>query len=176
MSMKILVICGSPRKNSYTRVLTDKAFEYAKINNYNVTYLDLGKVKIEKFRGLEEKYDKTTEDTVKLVEGSEIFIIGSPVYDGVFSSAIKNLFEFVNYKALEGRVAGFIIMAGGTISYLQVQGQLQALMNYFRVISNPRSVFVSTDDFDENMKLKNGKIKDRIEKLIEETVRLKEQH
>jgi NAD(P)H-dependent FMN reductase len=74
---------------------------------------------------------------------------------------------------LEGRFAGFIIMSGGTISYLQVQGQLQALMNYFRVISNPRSVFVSTDDFDENMELKNEKIKERIEKLVDDTIRLK---
>ena len=174
--MKILVICGSPREKSYTRVLTKIAFDYAKSKNYDVTYLDLGKVKIEKFRGLEEKYDKMTEDIVKLVESSDIFIIGSPVYDGIFSSAIKNLFEFVNYKALEGKIAGFIIVAGGTISYLQVQGQLQALMNYFRVISNPRSVFVSTDDFDENMNLKNKEVKGRIEKLVEETVNLKEQH
>jgi len=174
--VKILVICGSPREKSYTRVLTKIAFDYAKSKNYDVTYLDLGKVKIEKFRGLEEKYDKMTEDIVKLVESSDIFIIGSPVYDGIFSSAIKNLFEFVNYKALEGKIAGFIIMAGGTISYLQVQGQLQALMNYFRVISNPKSVFVSTDDFDENMNLKNKEVEGRIEKLLEVTVDLKERH
>lgn len=174
--MKILVICGSPREKSYTRVLTKIAFDYAKSKNYDVTYLDLGKINIEKFRGLEEKYDKTTNDRVKLVENSDIFIIGSPVYDGVFSSAIKNLFEFVNYKTLEGKVAGLIIMAGGTISYLQVQGQLQALMNYFRVISNPKSVFVSTDDFDENMNLKNKEVEGRIEKLLEGTVDLKERH
>jgi NAD(P)H-dependent FMN reductase len=174
--MKILVICGSPRKKSYTRVLTEIAFEYAKSKNYDVTYLDLGKVKIENFRGLEEKYNKTTEDTIRLVENSDIFIIGSPVYNGVFSSAIKNLFEFVNYKSLEGRVAGFILMSGGTISHLQVQGQLQSLMNYFRVISNPRSVFVSTEDFDEKMNLKNKSIMDRIEKLLEETTKLKERH
>ena len=171
--MKILVICGSPRKKSYTRILTNIAFEYVKSKEYDVTYLDLGKVKIEKFRGLEEKYDKATEDIVKLVESSDIFIIGSPIYDGVFSSAIKNLFEFVNYKALERRIAGFILMSEGTISYLQVQGQLQVMMNYFRVISNPRSVFVSIDDFDEDMKLKNEKIKERVEKLVDETLNLK---
>ena len=171
--MKILIICGSPRIKSYTRVLTNIAFEHAKRKNYDVTYLDLGKIKIERFRGLEEKYDKTTEDTVKLVEGTDIFIIGSPIYDGVFSSAIKNLFEFINYKSLEGRIAGFILMSSGTISYLQVQGQLQALMNYFRVISNPRSVFVSTGDFDENMKLKNEEVERRVENLVEETINLK---
>ena len=171
--MKILVICGSPREKSYTRILTDMTFEYAKSKNYDVTYLDIGKTNIEKFRGLEEKYDKTTENAVKLIESSDVFIIGSPIYDGVFSSAIKNLFEFVNYKSLEGKVTGLILMAGGKISYLQVQGQLQALMNYFRIISNPKSVFVSTDDFDENMKLNNKEVKNRIEKLVEETVNLK---
>lgn len=174
--MKILIICGSPREKSYTRVLTDITFEYAKSKNYDVTYLDLGKTNIEKFRGLEEKYDKITNKAVNLVESSDIFIIGSPIYNGVFSSAIKNLFELVDYKSLEGKVAGFILMSEGTMSYLQVQGQLQALMNYFRVISNPKSVFAKADNFDENMKLIDEKIKERIERLVEETINLKERH
>ena len=90
----------------------------------------------------------------------------------MISSALKNLFEFVDYKALEGKTAGFIIKAGGNISFLQVQGQLQALMNYFRVLSNPREVFVTDDDFDGKT-LKNLRIKERLKKLIDETIKIK---
>jgi len=81
------------------------------------------------------------------------------------------LFEFVNYKALEGRVAGFVLKSGGSISFLQVQGQLQALMNYFRVVSNPRAVFVTDEDFD-GMKLKNVNIEERIKRLVDETINM----
>jgi|YelNatPaOPRAMG01_1025707.scaffolds.fasta_scaffold72841_1 NAD(P)H-dependent FMN reductase len=169
--MKILVICGSLRKNSLTRVLTDIAYEYAKEFG-EAEYLDLGKTKINNFQGFEAKYDEATNEAVKLVEDSEVFVIGSPVYNGMLSSGIKNLFEFIDYKALEGRAAGFILKAGGNISFLQVQGQLQAMMNYFRVVSNPRSVFVTDDDFD-GLVLKNSKIKERIRRLIQETVEIK---
>jgi FMN reductase len=169
--MRILVISGSPREQSYTRVLTRIAYDYAKKKHkdHEVILLDLKEIKLEGFRGLEERYYKITEDTIKLIENTDVFIIGSPVYNGIFSSLLKNLFEFVNYKALEGSFAGFIIMSGGLISYLQVQGQLTALMNYFRVISNPRAVYVSTDDFDDKMELKDEKIKNRIERLVDET-------
>ena len=32
-------------------------------------------------------------------------IISAPFYDGLLSSPLKNLFEYANYKALEGRGA-----------------------------------------------------------------------
>lgn len=170
--MKLLIVCGSLRKESLTRALTDIAYEYAQKNYDDVVYLDLGKTRIENFEGFEAEYDDTTKRAVDVVEHSDAFILGSPIYNGLLSSALKNLFEHVNYKALEGSVAGFVIKSGGTISFLQVQGQLQALMNYFRVISNPRTVFVNDEDFD-NMKLKNPNIEKRLRKLVDETVKLK---
>lgn len=169
--MKILIICGSPRKDSLTKVLTDIAHEYAK-DYGEVDYLDLSKTRINNFEGFEKDYDPVTKMTINMVKTADIFIIGSPVYNGLISSALKNLFEFVDYKALEGKKAGFIIKAGGNISFLQVQGQLQALMNYFRVLSNPRAVFVTDDDFDGKT-LKNLRIKERLKKLIDETIKIK---
>ena len=170
--MKILIICGSLRKESLTRVLTDITYKYAKEKYDDVEYLDLRKTRINNFEGFEAEYDDTTKKTVKLIENADVFILGSPIYNGLLSSGLKNLFEFVNYKSLEGKVAGFIIKSNSNISFLQVQGQLTALMTYFRVISNPRSVFVTDEDFD-GLKLKNVKIKERIERLVDETVEMK---
>ena len=171
--MKILIICGSLREESLTRVLTEIAYRYAKEKYDDIEYLDLRKTKINNFEGFEAEYDDVTKKTVKLVEKSDVFIIGSPVYNGLLSSGLKNLFEFVDYKNLEGKVAGFILKSGSNISFLQVQGQLTALMSYFRVISNPRSVFVTDEDFD-GMKLKNEKVDERIKRLIDETVKMKQ--
>jgi len=170
--MKILIVSGSLRKESLTRVLTDIAYEYAKKNYDDVEYLDLRKTRINNFEGFEAQYDENTDKTIKLVQNSDVFILGCPVYNGLIGSALKNLFEFVDYKALERKIAGFIVKSGSNISFLQVQGQLQALMNYFRVISNPRAVFVTDEDF-EGMKLKNRKIEGRIKRLIDETVKMK---
>jgi len=54
-------------------------------------------------------------------------IIGSPIYNGLLGSPLKNLFEHVEYKSLEGKVAVYIIKSGSQISALQVQGQLVPL-------------------------------------------------
>jgi len=169
--MKILIVCGSLRKDSLTRVLTDFTYEYTKKNYENVEYLDLGKTRINNFEGFEAEYDEVTKTTVEKVESSDMFILGCPIYNGLLGSALKNLFEFVDYKALEGKAAGFILKSGSTISFLQVQGQLTAMMSYFRVLSNPRAVHAADEDF-EGTKLKTIKIKDRIKRLIDETVKL----
>jgi NAD(P)H-dependent FMN reductase len=172
LKMKILIVCGSLREESLTRVLTDIAYKHAKEKYADVEYLDLRKTKINNFEGFEAEYDTVTKKTVKLVEDSDVFILGSPIYNGLLSSALKNLFEFVNYKSLEGKVAGYILKSNSNISFLQVQGQLTALMCYFRVLSNPRAVFATDEDFD-GMKLKNVKIEERIKRLIDETVKMK---
>jgi len=171
--MKILIICGSPRKNSLTRVLTDLAYAYAKekYSSAQIEYLDLGKYPVDNFRGFEEKYTPETKNVISLVESSQVLILGSPVYNGLLSSALKNLFEHINYKALDGHIAGFIVHSSGTISSLQVEGQLMALMTYFRVLSNPRAVFTSKDrHFDAQGKLTDAEVTKRIHKLVDETV------
>lgn len=169
--MKIMAICGSLRKDSLTRVLVEIAFEHARSKGQDVEYVDLGRQNMPPFKGFEANYDGATLDLVRRIERTDVFIIGSPVYNGCMSSAIKNLFEFVDYKSLEGSAAGFIIKAASNISFLQVHGQLQCLMNYFRVVSNPRSVHATDGDF-EGMRLKGDKIKQRIIDLVDNTIEL----
>ncbi len=170
--MKILIICGSRRKDSLTRKLTDIAFQYAKEKYQDVEYIDLGKNDIEPFRGFEENYSKETTDIVKFMESADVFIIGSPVYDALLGSGVKNLFEHVNYKALEKSVAGFIIKSNNAGTHQQVRGHLVALVNYFNILSNPRPVFSIDEDFDGG-NLKNEKIRERIINLVDSTVKLK---
>jgi len=171
--MKILVINGSPRKKSYSRILAEFAYEHAKSKYKDVEILDLGKDSIEAFRGPEETYNEQTKKIVDSMKNSDVFIICSPIYNGVFSAAIKNLFEHLNYKAFIGKTAGFILMASGKISYLQVQGQLTAMMSYFTIISNPKAVYASKDFFDEKMDLVDDSLKERIKNVVDSTVDLK---
>lgn len=175
--MKILLVCGSPRKNSYARVLTIIGFDYAKTRypDADVAYLDLGKSPIDPFRGFEESYTQATQEAIASVSNSDVLILGAPVYNGLFSSCLKNVFEHINYKALEGKVAGFIIHSSGPISGLQVQGQLAAMMTYFRILSNPRAVFTYRDQhFDKQMNLTDKTVEERLRRLVDETVLLAE--
>ena len=168
---KVLVICGSLRKASLTRVLADMAYDHAK-KVADADYLDLAKANVEWFRGWEEDYGPGTHETMRRLTRADVLVLGSPVYDGLLSSALKNLFEHVEYKSLEGKVAGFVIKSGSPISSLQVQGQLVALMNYFRVISNPRAVYAFDEHFDAQGRLKDREIKSRVERLVDKTIEM----
>lgn len=170
---RVIVICGSLRKASWTRELTDIAFNHAKEVG-DADYLDLSKTNVEWFRGWEESYGAETRDAVERLTVSDVLIVGSPIYDGLLGSPLKNLFEHVEYTSLEGKVAGFVIKSGGTISSLQVQGQLVALMSYFRVISNPRAVYAFDENFDKRGKLKDKRVETRVRRLVDETVEILE--
>lgn len=171
--MKITIICGSRRKNSLTRKLTELAFEHLEKDYKEVRHLDLGKTEIESFRGFEEEYGKETREWVKIVESSEVLIIGCPIYNGLLSSGVKNLFEHVNYKSLEGAVAGLIIVSSSPASWQQVRGQLIALMNYFNILTNPRPVFASNSDFDKDGNLVNEAVRKRIIEMVDKCLELK---
>jgi len=41
---------------------------------------------------------------------SDVWLIGTPIYNSFFSSALKNLFEYVDYKKTQGKVAELVIM------------------------------------------------------------------
>lgn len=173
--MQILILCGSPREQSLTRVLTDLAYDYARRRYADATvdYLDLSRVAVDPFRGYDLEYSAATRETVSRVTRADVLIIGAPIYNGLISAALKNLFEHIDYRTLEGRVAGFIIHSGGPVSSLQVQGQLMALMTYFRVLSNPRAVFSLRDKhFDEGRTLRDEQIRERIARLVDDTVAL----
>lgn len=167
--MKVVIICGSRRDGSLTRELTDMACEQVKGGDHDLTYIDLRETKVEAFRGFGAGYGEVTRGVIDKLESADAFIIGSPVYNGLLSSGVKNLFEHVNYKGLEGAVAGFMVKGGTAKGFLAVENQLAALMSYFRVLVNPRAVFAHDGDYEDG-KLADGDIKERVERLVDSTL------
>ncbi|MGD8707843.1 MAG: NAD(P)H-dependent oxidoreductase, partial [Nitrosopumilaceae archaeon] len=94
-----------------------------------------------------------------------------PIYNSFFSSALKNLFEYVNYKKTEGKVAGIVIMAAGNIGFIDVQTMITQLLSYYRVITNPKAVFLTTDSVSENS-LTDESAKKRLREMVDETLRI----
>ena len=168
--MKIVVISGSPRKNGLTQIVMKHVFEYAKQKNSDTVLINLSDGDIECYRGFDEDYnDVTKKAAIDLME-ADIWLIGSPIYNSFFSSAIKNLFEYVNYKKTEGKVAGMAILASGNVGFTNVQTLLTQLLSYFRVITNPKAVFLTTESISDERIDEDAKI--RLEKMVDETLEL----
>jgi len=169
--MKVVVISASPRKNANTQIMMQMVFEYTKSKIEDAKFINLSKDNIECYRGPDEKYNDATMQATKDITEADIWLIGSPIYNSFFSSGLKNLFEYVNYKKTEGKVAGIAILASGNIGFIDVQTMITQLMSYFRVITNPKAVFMTADMIKDNQIIDDGIIT-RIRELVDETINL----
>ena len=169
--MKVVVISASPRKTANTQIVMQEIYEYAKSKNNDTKLINLSKNKIDCYEGPDGNYSEITKQAAKDITNADVWLIGTPIYNSFFSSSLKNLFEYVNYKETEGKIAGLAILASGNIGFISVQTNLTQLMSYFRVITNPKAVFMTVD------MLKDGKVSDatakiRMKELVDNTLSL----
>lgn len=169
--MKVVVISGSPRKNANTQVIMKYVFEYTKSKNADTKFINLSDGQIECYRGPEEEYNEQTKNAANDIMDADVWLIGSPIYNSFFSSALKNLFEYINYKKTEGKVAGIVILAAGNIGFIDVQTLITQLLSYFRVIANPKAVFLTTESISENT-ISKEEDKKRLRDMVDETLKI----
>lgn len=144
--MQVVVISGSPRKNANTEIMMKYVYEYARIKNNDTLFVNLSQGQVECFHGFDVEYNEATTSAAKMIMQADVWLIGTPIYNSFFSSALKNLFEFVDYKKTAGKTAGMAILAAGNIGFTDVQTLLTQLLSYFRVVANPTPVFLTTND------------------------------
>ncbi|MDH3278136.1 MAG: NAD(P)H-dependent oxidoreductase [Nitrosopumilus sp.] len=167
--MKVVVISASPRKKANTQLVMKHVFEYTKSKDIDVKFINLSEGQIECYRGPEEEYNDATKKASKDIMDADVWLIGSPIYNSFFSSALKNLFEYVNYKKTEGKVAGMVIMAAGNIGFINVQTMITQLLSYFRVVTNPKAVFLTVDSISNN-EISDDSVKDRLNEMVDGTL------
>ena len=169
--MKVVVISGSPRKNANTQIIMKYVFEYAKSKNQDTKLINLSDGQIEYYRGPDIEYNETTKSAANDIMDADVWLIGSPIYNSFFSSALKNLFEYVDYKKTEGKVAGMAILAAGNIGFVDVQTVITQLLSYFRVITNPKAVYLTTEIFTDN-EISDEDAKNRLKEMVDETLQI----
>ena len=98
--MKVVVISASPRKISKTQVLMKFVTEYitnlmlnAEIS-LEVKFINLSEGGINYYTG-DGKFSDTTKQAIKNITEADVWLIGTPIYNSFFSSALKNLFEYI---------------------------------------------------------------------------------
>lgn len=169
--MKIVVISGSPRKNANTQVIMKYVFEYTKSKNQDTKFINLSEGLIEYYRGPDVEYNEATKTAANEIMDADVWLIGSPIYNSFFSSALKNLFEYIDYKKTPGKVAGITILAAGTVGFVNVQTLITQLLSYFRVITNPKAVFLTTESVSENA-VTDKDVQSRLKEMVDETLQI----
>ncbi len=169
--MKVVVISGSPRKTANTQSVMKYVYEYARTKNQDTKLINLSDGQVECYKGPDEDYNQATVEAADDLMNADVWLIGTPIYNSFFSSALKNLFEYVNYKKTEGKVAGMTILASGQIGFTDVQTLLTQLLSYFRVITNPKAVFLTTESISENS-VSDADAQNRLEQMVDETLEI----
>ena len=175
--MKVVVISGSPQKTGKTPVLMKFITEYMKDlahdaeRSLEIKFINLSDGDVDYYRGPKENYSDSTKMAAQNIMEADVWFVGTPIYNSFFSSALKNMFEYIDYKKTEGKVAGLVILASGNIGFTDVQTLLTQLMSYFKVITNPRPAFVTADTI-ENNEITNEDVKKRLRELVDQTLTL----
>jgi len=169
--MKVVIISGSPRKNANTEIMMKHVFEYTKQKNTDTKFINLSEDGFEYYRGFlnQVDYNEKTLQAARDITEADIWLVGTPIYNSMFSAALKNLFEFINYKETEGKTAGLAILGSGMIGFTDVQTLLTQLMSYFRVITNPTPVFMTADKIEDG-RITSDDVKSRLNELVDKTL------
>ena len=171
--MKVVVISASPRKIAKTQVFMKYITEYlnnSSLEGLEVELINLSDGGIDYYTG-DGNFSDTTKEAIKKITEADVWIVGTPIYNSFFSSALKNLFEYIDYKKTAGKTAGLVIIAAGNSGFTDVQTLLTQLMSYFNVITNPRAVFIMADTAEEDQII-DEKVKTRLKQLVDETLEL----
>lgn len=166
--MNVVVVSASPRKNANTQTVMKYVVEHASSKDVKVKFINLSIDQVECYKGPDENYNETTKQAAKDLMDADVWLIGTPIYNSFFSSALKNLFEYVDYKKTAGKVAGVTIVAAGNIGFIDVQTLVTQLLSYFRIIANPKAVFITTDAI-SNSNLSED-VKGRLREMIDNTL------
>ena len=169
--MKVVVIPGSPRENANTEIMMKHVVEYVKQKDVELKFVNLSEGGFEYYRGWVDDYNAKTLKAAKDITEADVWLIGTPIYNSMFSAALKNLFEFVNYKETAGKTAGLAIIASSTIGFTDVQTLLLQLMSYFKVVTNPTPVFVTADKMEDG-KITDEDVKRRLDEMVDKTLEL----
>lgn len=108
----------------------------------------------------------------KIIE-ADALIIGTPIYRGSYTGALKNIFDLIPNDALRGKSVGLVATGGTYHHFLSIEHQLKPLVGYFQAHIVPGAVYAHNDHY-SNKTLIDKKIIERLKALGESTVQLHE--
>ncbi len=117
-------------------------------------------------------YPDDTKKVVDIVSQADFYLIGTPVFQGSITGALKNLFDHIHPQTLRHKVMGFVTNGGTYQHYLVIENQLKPIAGFFRAYVAPGSVYVHSDHFNQHNELVDEEILGRIAELAAQLVHM----
>ena len=170
MNGPILLLSTSLNPQSHSRSMAREAHRVLRARSAEVRLIDLRDHPLPPCDG-EDCDHPSIVLLANAIRSAHAVLIAAPVYNYDVNAAAKNLVEHTGRAAWEGQIVGFLAAAGGQASYMSVMSLANSLMLDFRCLIIPRFVYATGGDF-AGETITSDKIRQRIEALCDETIRL----
>ena len=170
----LLGISGSLTAGGSTRTVVDAALAAAQEHTPDITtdVIDLREVTISFCDGRPpEDYPDDTPYVLERINAADAYIIGTPIYRGSYTGALKNLLDHIPVEAFMGKVAGLIGNAYTDHHYLSIDQELKPVLAWFNMHIVPGSVYVRADQM-QGGEVTDERVRDHLRQLGEAVIRL----
>jgi FMN reductase len=175
----LLGIVGSVTDPSKTRTAVEVCLEAAAAAGADTELLHLAEYDIETIDGRPlTAYEGDTAAALDAILDSDAYVLGTPVYKGTYSGALKNLLDAVprgmwmaDEAPFENAAFGLVATGATPHHYLVIDTQLRPLMGFFGAHA-AGGAYLHGGQFDDGPVVSDPDGRDRLETLGRATVEL----
>ena len=144
--MLVLGVCGSAARSGRTRALVELALEgAASLDDVQTELLDLAETTLDFADGRPpEAYSPATRAVLARVQAAGAFVLGTPMYRGGMTGALKNLIDVIPKEYMVGKAAGLVATGASHHHYLGLDLGLRTAMAFFQVHVVPSILYGAT--------------------------------
>lgn len=176
-TIQILLISGSIRQPSYTRILTKRVETVliahgAATTHWNLRNTPLPIANPEFHHNPAQHTDERVRTLVDFAEACDAFVLSSPIYHNSYSGVLKNTLDHLAIPQFYYKPVGLISHGGNRST--QAVDHLRIVVRGLLGISIPTQVCTAKQDYqeidEENYKLGSEEIIRRVERFASELV------
>lgn len=111
----VVAVCGSLRDGSYTRIALDHALDAAADAGATTDHIDLRALDLPVYNADDNDAGDATDLRQRLQKADSI-VLGSPMYHGSYSSALKNAIDYCGFDEFDETTIGLLAVSGGSFT------------------------------------------------------------
>lgn len=96
-----------------------------------------------------EQYGEATRNAVQQARDASAFLIGSPMYRGGITGAVKNYLDLVPPEFMKGKAAAIVATGASYHHYLGVSLSLEPVLKFFQMHVVPSHLYIANLDANE---------------------------
>ena len=172
--MSYLILSGSAREQSNTRIVAQYAFQEFQKHTQNVSFLDLKEVPESAFSKQSfQEVDSKTKDYLQKVNKAKALFLVVPEYNGSFPGIFKHFIDLWEYpQAFDGKIISFVGLAAGPWGGSRPIDHLTSIFTYRETIIFSKKTLIPFVTQEIKNKVISSKVTERLDRQIDNFIRL----